>query len=189
MSQRKGLDLHTVLMAAADIANDIGWDQVTLASLAKKLSIKTPSLYNHIESLSDLRQKLAVHAMEIMYQRMTLAAIGQSGDSAVRAIAKAYLDFARHHPGLYESTLRAPHTDEPDLQRAANQIVELNVKVFESFALNEEQTIHAVRAFRSLVHGFASIEQRAGFGLPYDIDVSFEWLIDIYLSGLHSLST
>jgi AcrR family transcriptional regulator len=102
MSPRIGLDLPTLLKAATEIADASGIEGVTLAELAKKLTIKTPSLYNHINGLPDLRNKLAIHGLNLLYQSMLNASEGSTDDEAVRALGKAYLSFSRKPPGLYK---------------------------------------------------------------------------------------
>jgi hypothetical protein len=52
--------------------------------------------------------------------------------------------------------------------------------------LEEEAALHVARGLRSIFHGFSSIEQRGGFGLPLDIDLSYRMLIDTYLEGVYS---
>jgi hypothetical protein len=37
---------------------------------------------------------------------------------------------------------------------------------------------------RSAVHGFAALESAGGFGIPLDVDESFEWLVSALLKGL-----
>jgi hypothetical protein len=81
--------------------------------------------------------------------------------------------------------LRSPITDEKELQAAAGQIVSLTVKVLSGYNLNGDLAIHTVRAFRSMVHGFSSLEQRGGFGLPLDLEQSFDYLLDVFISGIH----
>ena len=43
-----------VIQATSDIVNKDGLNKVSLKVIAEKLGIRTPSLYNHIESLDDL---------------------------------------------------------------------------------------------------------------------------------------
>jgi len=38
------------------------------------------------------------------------------------------------------------------------------------------------------VHGFAALEIAGGFGIPLDVDKSFEWLVSSLLKGLSSSS-
>ena len=44
--------------------------------------------------------------------------------------------------------------------------------------------IHAVRALRSAVHGFAALEAAGGFGLAVDRDESFDRLVDALAKGI-----
>ncbi|MNF14808.1 hypothetical protein D3C80_2171600 [compost metagenome] len=55
------------------------------------------------------------------------------------------------------------------------------------YQLDQESSIHVVRGLRSLLHGFASIEQKGGFGLPQSVDESLHRVINIYLAGLHRI--
>lgn len=187
MSARTGLDLTTILQAATEIADAQGLEEVTLAALAKKVGVRSPSLYNHVEGLPGLRSKLTLHGLEKLKERMTQAAIGRSGDDAIRAIALAYVSFARAHPGLYTATLSAPDPNEPQLQQAAEEIVSLTLRVIQHYGLEHHKALHAVRVFRSLLHGFASLEQHNGFGLPLNIETTLEILIETLLGGIHSL--
>jgi AcrR family transcriptional regulator len=187
MSPRIGLDLNSLLQAAAEIADTQGLEEVTLALLAQKLKIRPPSLYNHINGLQGLRIKLAVHGMKQLNTLMTHAAVGRSGDEAVRAIGVAYVGFARAHPGLYEATLIAPHLWDEELTEEGGKLVNLVVRVLEYYDLKDDSALHAVRGFRSMIHGFASLEQRGGFGLPLDLDVTLSLLLDTFLAGIHKM--
>lgn len=187
MSPRIGLDLQTILKAATDLADEQGIDSVTLATLAKKLTIKPPSLYNHIDGLTGLKKKLALHGFEELYTRLANAAIGLSKDEAVHAVSKAYFSFARTHPGLYELTLSAPNPEEIEIELAGKKIVDLTVHILSAYGLEEQEVIHAVRGLRSILHGFSSLEQKGAFGLPLDLDKSLYLLIESYLAGIHKM--
>jgi AcrR family transcriptional regulator len=187
MSPRIGLDLQTILQAATEIADQEGVEAVTLATLAKKLTIRPPSLYNHIEGLTGLRKKLAIHGIEELYSKLAQAAIGRSKDDAVHAIADGYVAFARSHPGLYEFTLSAPDPIDTEIQLAAKKIVDLTIQVLNGYGLEEDAALHAVRGIRSILHGFSSLEQKGGFGLPLDLDTSLHLLIDSFLAGIDKM--
>jgi AcrR family transcriptional regulator len=187
MSPRIGLDLHTILLAATEIADTKGLEEVTLAALAQKLEIRSPSLYNHVNGLQGLRKKLAIYGVEQLGAELTRAAVGRSGDDAIREIAKAYLAFARHHPGLYESTLRAADPEDTELQRAGGEVVGLLVQVLQIYGLQDEAAIHAVRALRSLMHGFASLEHKGGFGMKLGLDETFRFMVDTFLAGIQAM--
>jgi AcrR family transcriptional regulator len=182
-----GLELNTILEAATDLANQYGVHEVTLANLAKKLTIRPPSLYNHFDGLPGLRKKLAIYGLEKLYHDLSLAAIGVSGTEALLSISKAYIHFARLHPGLYEATLIAPDPEEVEVQQAGAKIVQLAVLVLQSFQLEGDIALHAVRGLRSILHGFASLEQKGGFKMALDLDESVELVITAFINGLKGL--
>jgi hypothetical protein len=63
------------------------------------------------------------------------------------------------------------------------------VAVLQGYDISPDQTTHALRALRSVFHGFASIQSTGGFQWATDIDESFEWLIDLVDRGLRSRPT
>jgi AcrR family transcriptional regulator len=185
---RTGLDTAALLQATAELADRNGLESVTLASLAQRLDIRSPSLYNHVKGLSDLRLKLAVHALDKLHDVLLRSAVGLSGDEAVRALGQAYVGFVRSHPGLYEATQLAADMKNPEMQRVGKfKIVDLVVRVLAYYDLEGEASLHAVRVLRSLLHGFASLEQHGGFGLPLDLDRTLELLIDTFLAGIGTM--
>ncbi|AWB46021.1 TetR family transcriptional regulator [Paenibacillus sp. CAA11] len=185
---RAGLDQTAVLQAAAELADEHGIDALTLALVAQKLGIRSPSLYNHVDGLSGLRRKLAVHGLEQLYSRMDEAASASTPEHAAFALAEAYFSFASQRPGLYEATLRAPDAQDTDLEQAADRILELTLRVLQDTGLTGEASIHAVRGFRSLLHGFATLEGKGGFGIPLDLLESLRFSLRAYLGGLRQAS-
>jgi AcrR family transcriptional regulator len=185
MSPRVGLDVAKILKVAIDIADREGCESVTLATVSQKIGVRSPSLYNHIGGLPDLRKKLAFHGLTELHKRMSASVSKKSRHEAIHALADAYLSFAREHPGVYELTL-APDLNDRDIQDASENIVKVAVSAFKTFDLTEEECLHAVRGIRSLLHGFASLEKNQGFGLPLSLSESFEKLIHAFLSGIHT---
>lgn len=189
MSPKAGLDRTAVVQAAVDLADTAGIEQFTLADLAARLGVRTPSLYNHVAGLPGLRRDLAVLGTRELSARMSRAAIGKSGDAATLAIAQAYRAFVTAHPGLYAATVRSSLlTDQPDpeLQAAQHESVEIVLAVLAGYGLSGEAAIHAARGLRSLVHGFATLEAADGFGIPLDLDSSFQQLVENYIAGLRT---
>lgn len=186
---RHGLDQQAVLQAAIEIANEHSFDEVTLAVLAKKLEIRTPALYNHVNGLPDLRNKMTIYGLNQLTDTMTQVAVGRTQDEAVFAIAESYLSFAREYPGLYEATQSSRGWQDEEVKKAAEALLDIVFRVLNTYELDEEATIHTARGFRSLLHGFVSIERQGGFAMPIDLDVSFRFLIDTFLAGIRSRYT
>ncbi|MEB4782310.1 WHG domain-containing protein [Paenibacillus jamilae] len=188
MSPRHGVKLQDILKAAEDIANERGMGDVTLTTLAQKLHIRPPSLYNHVDGLNGLRHVLALHSLEKLEEALVSAAVGRAGEDALTAMGRAYMQYARERPGLYEAMLYATDRNDTELRHAADRVAELVITVLSSgYGFNEADCIHAARGFRSLLHGFASLEQKGGFGLPVDVDRSIGVMMDTFWAGLRVL--
>ena len=54
------------------------------------------------------------------------------------------------------------------------------------YDLADDQLVDAIRAIRSAVHGFVMLELGGGFGLPDDLDQSFDVLITMLTRGLRT---
>jgi AcrR family transcriptional regulator len=186
MAKRVGIDRDAVVRAAAKIADDEGWDALTLARVATKLRVRSPSLYNHVGGLEALRRELKLLVMRELNTALTRATIGKSREDAVRALAAAYRAFVKRHPGTYAATMVAAPKNDPAVEAAAGHLVETCLSVLSGYGLDRREGIHAIRAMRSAVHGFAALEIAGGFGIPLDVDKSFDWLVSSLLKGLSS---
>lgn len=182
MSPRQGINTSKVIEVAIKIADEEGLESVTIATLAKELNIRPPSLYNHISGLSEVHQALSFFGLEQLYKYMIKESESLTKEAAIHGLAKGYIDFARKHPGLYAATLTAPNGNS-DLQIAGESVVTLVINALSFLKLDEETMIHSVRGLRSILHGFASLEQQMGFGIPLDLDESIHYTIETFLQG------
>jgi len=182
---RAGIDKQVILQAAIEIANTEGLENVTLKALSQKLGIQTPSLYNHVKGLDDLKDMLVIYGLNQIERVLSEAAIGISGDDAVKSIAKAYLTFARNNPGLYEATQWINRWQNNEIKQASEGIINLIGKVVYGYNLKDNDITHVIRIIRSLLHGFASLEHYGSFGNPISADESFDLMLSVLIHGLH----
>lgn len=187
---RQNLTHAAVIAAAAELANTEGAEALSMARLAACLGVRTPSLYNHVDGLPGLRRDLEhLNAMRLG-ECLGVAVMGRSGMEALNALALSYRDYAHENPGLYAIGLRSAANDDPhspataELQAAQAVVVQIVVRVIESFGPSGAGALHAVRGLRSLVHGFASIEMAGGFGLPLDLEESYRRMIAAFGRGI-----
>ena len=183
---RAGLDAEAVVAAAAALADEDGLAELTLARLAAALGIRTPSLYAHVDSLGDLRARLGARGARDIASALQAAATGRSGADALRAVATAYRAFAHAHPGTYAAMQVA--SDREDNQAAGAAAVGVFVAVLDGYGIAGDAAIHAVRAVRSALHGFVTLECDGGFGIPLSLDESFATLVEMIEAGLERRS-
>ncbi|MDQ1130739.1 TetR/AcrR family transcriptional regulator [Microbacterium sp. SORGH_AS_0888] len=174
---RAGVTAARVVACAADIVDDVGWEGLTLALVADRLGVRVPSLYKHIVSLDALRSDVAVASTSEIAATLRDASVGVAGADALRALANAYRSYAHAHPGRYASLQRADADPASPLHRAADEVVGLFATVLIGYRIDGDDLVDAARAVRSSLHGFVSLEAIGGFGLPRDIDRSFDRLV------------
>lgn len=185
MVKRPGLDKAIIAQAAGELVDQIGLDNLTLSGVADHLGVRTPSLYNHIEGLDGLRRELSLLGMNELNRRLQRAALGKSKDEAMESMLQAYRVFAKERPGVYAATLRAPGTDDLQVQAASQAIMDTVLLVLEGYKLSYDEAVHVIRGFRTIGHGFVSLEVAGAFGIDLDTDESYERLITSFLRGLN----
>ena len=181
---RAGLSTAAVVAAAAEIADAEGLDRLTLARVAAAAGVRTPSLYNHVESLDDVRRRVALLALRDLADALRDAAVGRAGDDALVAMADAYRAYARRHPGRYAATQRAPAEGDEEMRAAAKGAVDVVLAILRGYGLEGDDAIHAARAVRSALHGFVALETGGGFGIPVDLDESYARMVRALARGL-----
>jgi AcrR family transcriptional regulator len=181
---RAGLTPDAVIDAAARIADAEGLDAVTLARLAEGLRVRAPSLYKHIDGLDSLRRALAVRGLREANRRLQEATIGKARGEALFALAHAYWQFARDHPGLYAASLRAAAPGERDIASAGEAIIGTVLAVLAGYGLGGDDALHATRGLRAIIHGFVSLDAVGGFRLKLDLAESFDRLLAAFARDL-----
>lgn len=183
---RKGLTRDRVVAAAADVADEVGWDHLTLAAVAQRLGVALPSLYKHVDGLDDLRSRIATVALDELADAISAAAVGRSGLDALGAAAGAYRRYALEAPGRYAATLRAAPEDDERHRAASDRVLEVVSGALREYALDGDDLIDAIRAVRSALHGFVDLELGGGFGLPRDTDQSLHRMVTALDSAFRS---
>jgi AcrR family transcriptional regulator len=184
MATRAGLDHAAVVRAAAALADEVGLEGLTLATLAEHLGVRTPTLYHYVDKLAGLRRELALLGLREMAARLGRAVMGKAGDDAILALAQSYRAFVKERPGLYASTVRA-EPDDAELGAAGHEVIDIALRALAAYHLQGDDAIHMVRVLRSVLHGFATLESAGGFGMPLEVDETFRRLMETLLLGLH----
>ena len=65
----------------------------------------------------------------------------------------------------------------PNTSRRDERAVGTIYAVLLGYGLTRSDAVDATRALRSALHGFVTLENAGGFGLPQDVDRSFDRLV------------
>jgi AcrR family transcriptional regulator len=183
---RAGLNTDRVVTEAAELADEVGLDMLTLAALAARLGVRQPSLYKHVASSDALLRLISVRGKAELADVLGRAAIGRARDDALIAVAHAYRAWALGHPGRYEAAHRLPVPGDVDDEAASGRAVQVLAAVMDGYGLGGDDSIDAIRAFRAALHGFVSLEASGGFALPASVDRSFDRLVRALVRALSS---
>ncbi|GAB7105230.1 TetR-like C-terminal domain-containing protein [Streptomyces phaeofaciens JCM 4814] len=175
---RAGLSTDRLVAAAAELADEVGFEGVTVSALARRFGVKDASLYSHVRNLQDLRTRLALFVGGEMIDRIAVAVAGLAGRDALTAFAGAYREYALRHPGRYAATqIRIDPSlaaDTPEMRRTA----EITYGMLRGYGLDEPDLTDAVRLLRSTFHGYCLLEAGGGFGAPREVQRSWDKAVD-----------
>src|ERR1700761_9332438 len=162
------LSREIIVNAALTFLDREGWDALTINALATQLGTKGPSLYNHVDSLEDLRRAVRIRVIDDIITMLNRVGEGRSRDDAVLVMAGAYRSYAHHHPGRYSAFTRMPMGgDDPDYAAATRGAAAPVIAVLSSYGLGGEAAFFAALEFWSALHGFVLLEMT---GVMDDID-------------------
>lgn len=178
MMARAGLSADRITRAAADLADAIGFDGVTMSALAKQFGVKDASLYSHVKNLQELRARVTVLAAAEKTDLIAAAVAGRAGRDALAAYAHTWRDYALRHPGRYAATQSPVPPGLVDAGATAARAVELTYSMLRAYGLTEPDLTDAVRLLRSTFHGYAALEAGGGFQHSRDTAASWERIID-----------
>ena len=159
---RVGLTTERLTRAGAELADEVGFDKVTLTALAKRFDVKVASLYSHLKNSQDLKTKIALLALEELAGQGAAALAGRAGKDALTAFANVYRTYAREHPGRYAATqLRLD--PETAAASAGGRHAQMMRAILRGYDLTEPDQTNAVRLLGSVFHGYVSLEMGGGF--------------------------
>lgn len=159
---RAGLSPEAVVDAAVAVVDAGGPGALTLAAVAGRAGWR-PSLYKHVRNLAELRHLVTVRVINELTDRLGEAALGRSGDDALRALMRAYRSYVVEHPGRYGAM---EQTATPENDAAAERLLNVLFGALRGYALEGPALVHAARCLRSAVHGFAVLRPRAASACP-----------------------
>jgi AcrR family transcriptional regulator len=183
------LSREIIVNAALTFLDREGWDALTINALATQLGTKGPSLYNHVDSLEDLRRTVRMRVIDDIILMLNRVAEGRAGDDAVLVMAGAYRSYAHHHPGRYSAFTRMPlDGDDPEYTAATRAAAAPVIEVLSSYGLDVEQAFYAALEFWSAMHGFVLLEMTGVMGDIVDTDTVFSDMVLRLAAGIESRS-
>lgn len=184
---RAGLDKEIIVSRAAWLANEIGLENITLKMIAKEFGVQTPSLYNHIKSLEDLKKNLMIYGWKQLEQQILRSVAGVSGYEALRAMCYAFYEYATTNPGIFNAMLWYNKFQDEETVGVTEELFTVLFKIMGSLQISQENANHLIRTFRSFLEGFSLLVNNQAFGNPISIKESFELSVEVLMAGIKTL--
>ncbi len=102
MSYPRKLSQEAILEVALAVLEREGPQALSMRAVAAELQVAPNALYRYFPGKAELVAALAEAGSRILLDALRQASAGQPPLLALRSLAKAYLDFARSRPALYQ---------------------------------------------------------------------------------------
>jgi AcrR family transcriptional regulator len=190
-------DLRTAVLAAAEkILEKDGVDALTLRAVARAVGVSHTAPKNHFGDLEGLLSELAAVGY-LRYGEALSDAMDEAGADPrlrMRAMGRAYVGFARAHPGMFLLMFRSERLDMtlPALQEAIESTRRaLRVATTSAASVTPLQPLQlaaSATASWALVHGFAMLllDGRLRNTLASLPETSVDTLLDAVLDALRA---
>jgi TetR/AcrR family transcriptional regulator len=96
-----------IVEAAEALYKELGWDAVTMDSVAKRARLSRALVYVYFKDKQDLHFGIAVRALETLYRRFEEAsARSKTGLDKIVAIGRAYMAYSQEFPYYFDACAR-----------------------------------------------------------------------------------
>lgn len=110
-----------IVDAAEDLYRELGWDAVTMDSVAKRARLSRALVYVYFKDKTDLHFAIALRAMEVLHRRFVESNERvRTGAEKIQAIGRAYMAYGQEFPHYFDACARlelhTPSGSEPGPQ-------------------------------------------------------------------------
>lgn len=150
---------------------------LSIASLAARLGVKRPSLYNHLSSMEGLRNSMR----SIVYNEIAEAAENvtpRTGRAGLFAAVRALRDYVVRHPHRIPLLLENAEDAAGPLREASERLMRRVMDLLGGYGLSGASAVHAARLLRALWIGFALLETSGGYAMDVPVEESFTFALE-----------
>lgn len=184
----KGITEESIVQAAAEILNEQGEDALSLKGLAQKLGIKAPSLYNHVDSLEDVKKRVMLYGWARLEERMVRATMGIAGYDALKSLCNAFYDYVESNRGVFGVMMRYNKYRNEEIRRSTERLQQQLQVIAGPVGIPAEDCGHLVRMIRSFLEGFFMITNNEEMRQDETVRESFAFSLEVLVEGLRTVA-
>ena len=163
-SKKNGTKKETIIEVAAKLFHKKGFSASSMRDLAEHVGVEAASLYNHIQSKSEILQEICFNVANVF--TANIEEVDSSGNKAIEKV-EALLRFhikqmVNYYENVYVSDHEWKHLTEPYLSNYQNQRRIYRKRfasiIEEGIQKNEIKNLHAPTAVLIMLHAISGIE-------------------------------
>jgi AcrR family transcriptional regulator len=158
-----------IVDTARQVAEAEGWDAVTTRRLSTEIEYSQPVLYKHFSGMDAVAAAVALDGFAELGDLLRAARTeAKTPDAALARIARAYLDFARDNPAVYDAmftdrtTLRFAEPDTPP------ELVAAFDELREAMSAMADDADTLAEVFWAALHGLVSLSRGGRLRADYE---------------------
>lgn len=184
---KNNISNELIIETAALISNKVGLENLSLKMIAEELNIKSPSLYNHVSSLENIKEKLMIYGWKQIEEKMIDSAVGVSGYDAIKNMCYAFYNYATNNKGIFTAMLWYNKYENVEKKNTTKKLFDMLFKIMKSLNISEDNINHIIRTLRAFLEGFSLLVNNNAFGNPISVKKSFDLSLEIIMSGIKML--
>ena len=159
--RERGKRERRITAVARSLAEQGGWEAVTIRRLADEIEYSQPVIYSHFESRDAIIASVAVEGFRELAAVLRCAAT-DTGDpgAALRRVATAYLAFSREHPAVYAAMFTMPtilHFAQDDTKPELRDAFATLASVVRRATTSDVEDV--TETFWAMLHGLSELER------------------------------
>lgn len=189
-SKKNGTKKETIVEAAAQLFHEKGFSATSMRDLAEKVGVEAASLYNHIQSKSELLQEICFKvANEFMLNIENVDASGETAIGKINALLRFHIQQMVHrYEEVFVADREWKHLSDPYLSNYQNQrriYRKRFANVIEEGIKNKEiKSIDAPTAVLIILHAVSGIESWHRSKKKISAELLEENMVMILVEGL-----
>ncbi len=181
---RTGLSKEEITEKAAALANEKGLSYLSVTTLADFLGIKKPSLYNHMNTIDDIRRNIMIYGWRTVSEELTSGICSEEPKENLMEYGRRFYKFAMDNPGVFEAMLWYNNYSDETLLSAAECLYTFFFNQTDNLGIDHEVANHLLRTYRAFLEGFIMLQIHNSLGNPISIDESFRVSMNVMISGI-----
>jgi len=181
---RTGLSKEEILEKAVALANEKGLSYLSVTTIAEYLGIKKPSLYNHMNTIDDIRKSIMIYGWKKVSEEIISDISFEDPKENLMEYGRRFYKYTIDNPGVFEAMLWYNKYSDNVLLETTEGLYSFFFTQTDNLGVERDVANHLLRTYRAFLEGFIMLQIHNSFGNPISVDESFKISMNVLISGI-----